>query len=536
MRPLPSVDWIDLAFDPFSKWGGTQTNGVVLVLAAATFVIYYLCHGPVIYPGFPVVGVDNKAWIWSRYRKAVREYRIRGKQFIAEGSKTGKPFQVITDTGTKICFPPEYANELKNIEALSFKKALTNEVPTGHRGFEPIKAIAHDRDILQRITRLKITPSLNHLTDDIAAEATVALKQQLGSSTDWQEAPFKPIVQSLVARLSARIFVGTELCRHQGWLKVSTAYAVNVYSATYALRGWSPLLRWPVSWFLPECRTLRKTVAAARKILEPIIADRLNCDTEYQSKLDHRQSKVDTIDWLLDAFEKSGVLGPCNVADAQLGLSMVAIHTTTEALTSVLFDIVATGPQFIDELRQEITRVIGPETVNQGKPIFNKTNLYEMKLLDSTLKESQRVHAREIGAMGRVAATDVCLSDGSVVPKGAFSIVTLDSYQDAKLYAQPEIFDPRRFLKMRSEEGQEKNWQFVTTSPHHLGFGYGDHACPGRFLAANEIKVALVHLLMEYDWKLPGQKPQDHMVIGSQYQADPKAKVLFRKRTSEIAL
>ncbi|GJD03539.1 P450 monooxygenase [Colletotrichum higginsianum] len=471
-----SVDCLLLA----KTLGHCQLVGSFAVLLTLLFGVYHFLRGPLLYPGFPAVGLDDKSWGWFRYRNAVREYRTRGKQIVNEGSevsefghpklhdavpvdltnilclclypKTRKPFQVVTDTVTKICFPPEYANELKNIKALSFTKAL------------------------EKVVFLSVELGVAGFVDDNTC-----------GYCNWQEAAFKPIGQNLVARLSARLFVGTQLCRNQEWLKVSTAYAVDGFVAAYALRGWHPLVRWA---------------------------------------------------WLLEAFDKAGITGRWNVADAQLGLSIVAIHTTTELLTGALFDIVAAGPHLVDELREEIVRVLGPETVaqSQGNTVFSKTSLYEMKLLDSTLKESQRMHTRGIGAMGRVSEADVQLSDGSTIPKGAFSIVTLGCYHDEKVYPQPGIFNPRRFLEMRSKPGEEKNWQLVTTSPHHLGFGYGDHACPGRFLAANEVKIALVYLLMEYDWKLPGQRPQDTMVIGSQHQADARAKVLFKKRVSEIAL
>lgn len=36
-----------------------------------------------------------------------------------------------------------------------------------------------------------------------------------------------------------------------------------------------------------------------------------------------------------------------------------------------------------------------------------------------------------------------------------------------------------------------------------LTWGYGRHACPGRFLANNELKMILAHALINYDWKLP---------------------------------
>lgn len=117
------------------------------------------------------------------------------------------------------------------------------------------------------------------------------------ATADWQEAAFKPIGQNLVARLSARLFVGTQLCRNQEWLKVSTAYAVDGFVAAYALRGWHPLVRWAVSWFLPECRRLRKTVSDARRILEPVIKGHSRHDRQHASGESCKSSpRADTID------------------------------------------------------------------------------------------------------------------------------------------------------------------------------------------------------------------------------------------------
>jgi len=45
--------------------------------------------------------------------------------------------------------------------------------------------------------------------------------------------------------------------------------------------------------------------------------------------------------------------------------------------------------------------------------------------------------------------------------------------------------------------------QFVSVSPSSLTFGLGRHACPGRFFAANEIKMICAVLLMNYDVALP---------------------------------
>lgn len=46
------------------------------------------------------------------------------------------------------------------------------------------------------------------------------------------------------------------------------------------------------------------------------------------------------------------------------------------------------------------------------------------------------------------------------------------------------------------------NSQFVSVGTSSLTFGYGRHACPGRFFAANEIKMVIATALQHYDMKL----------------------------------
>lgn len=71
--------------------------------------------------------------------------------------------------------------------------------------------------------------------------------------------------------------------------------------------------------------------------------------------------------------------------------------------------------------------------------------------------------------MRRIAEAPVKLSDGTVIPKGAFTWVTLDAYRNPDIYANPGEFNPRRFLDLRNQLGQENKWQLVSTTGNHLG-------------------------------------------------------------------
>lgn len=43
------------------------------------------------------------------------------------------------------------------------------------------------------------------------------------------------------------------------------------------------------------------------------------------------------------------------------------------------------------------------------------------------------------------------------------------------------------------------NSQFVGVGTSSLTFGYGRHACPGRFFAVNEIKMIMAQAILQYE-------------------------------------
>lgn len=138
--------------------------------------------------------------------------------------------------------------------------------------------------------------------------------------------------------------------------------------------------------------------------------------------------------------------------------------------------------------------------------------------------------------MHRFVTEPVKLSDGSVLPKGARMVVA-GNFMDPAVYPEPETYDPERFLKMRQQPGQENSWQFVTSNPSHTFFGYGQHACPGRFFAANEMKIVLCHLLLKYEWRfVPGEGRPPTQTFEAVNTVNKDAKVQIRRRTPEIDL
>lgn len=107
---------------------------------------------------------------------------------------------------------------------------------------------------------------------------------------------------------------------------------------------------------------------------------------------------------------------------------------------------------------------------------------------------------------------------------------------DENIYPDPHRYNPYRFTEMR-QNGNENKAHLVSVSPTHFGFGHGIHACPGRFFAANEVKIALAHMLLKYDWKLAeGTAELEGVQNGINYNVNPNIKLLIRRRREELDL
>jgi cytochrome P450 len=199
------------------------------------------------------------------------------------------------------------------------------------------------------------------------------------SLKEWHDVVMKETALQLIARMTSRAFLGPELCRDPKWLRIATQYTLSTFHAGHQLRPWPYHLRKIVQWFLPECRTAREMVAEGHKLIGPLIQQRRAAKAAAQAEGKPIPVYNDAIEWC-EQEAKGQFYDPVNI---QLLLSVNSISTTSDTLNQIVLDL-AQHPEFFEPLRKEVA-----DALNEGG--WQKTTLYKMKLLDSFIKESQRL-------------------------------------------------------------------------------------------------------------------------------------------------
>ncbi|RKK38776.1 hypothetical protein BFJ63_vAg9696 [Fusarium oxysporum f. sp. narcissi] len=298
-------------------------------------------------------------------------------------------------------------------------------------------------------------------------------------------------VLRLIATNNARVFQGTAASLDEEWLEASTGYVLACFDCIRALKQWHPWLRPLVYRFIPERAAIKDQWTKGRKRVMASMRER-------QEKGGNLEDPPTMLDHLSNGRNE-------HIADDvelqllhQMTLIAVGTVTTFSSTTQAIYDLVA-HPEYIRILREEVESV--PRDSNGN---FTKDSTVAMNKLDSFLKESQRFNSPDLTTFQRAAIADMKLPDGTFVPKGTkLEINTCSIHKDHELYENPEQFDGLRFHKWRKAPGKEKRYMYSSSGTDDLSWGFGRHACPGRYLSAINIKLIMAELLMNYNIKLP---------------------------------
>ncbi|GAP87065.1 putative cytochrome p450 [Rosellinia necatrix] len=488
-----------------------------LGIALATLITYAWATSN---PSLKKLPHINYSGLFSDSR-AQLEFRYSARTMLQKARKQypNKPYRMTTEFGEVVMLQSESMDDIRNSPHLSFMGTVAQERICEIPGFEPLAALGESGDLVLLIARKQLTKLLAQVTSPLSEEIALGVSINMGESTEWREIMLMPAIRDVTARMSSRVFVGKELARNEDFLEIVKGYTVHTMAAMIKLSRYPVNIRPYIGWLFPECRRVRDYYSRTQKLIDPVVKKREEAKRAALAAGQQAPIYNDALEWIEQ--ESMGRKTEYDPATFQLIVSTVAINTTTDLLQSVMVDLIQ-HPETMQAVRDEIVRILRADG-------WQKSSLYNMKLLDSVMKETQRMRPIFL-AIRRSVEADMTLPDGTVLKKGMRLHIDTHRMGDPAVYESPEEWRPDRFLQLRSQPGKEHVAQLVSTSVDHLGFGHGEHACPGRFFAANEMKVALCHLLIKYDWELAPGTDTSVSVNGFMQRANPAIRVLCRRR------
>ncbi|KAF8994955.1 cytochrome P450 [Cyathus striatus] len=334
------------------------------------------------------------------------------------------------------------------------------------------------------VVRKDVTRNLGARFSDIIDEISTSFTNLIeDKGNDWTKVVAYDVILKAVIRTSNRLFVGL-----------------------------------PLSRFTKAQAQIQRNI----RHLAPVIKDRI----EKIDKLgpNYEGKPNDLISWCLDYARDGYRRTIYDLSIRMLVINFAAIHSSSMAFTHILYDM-ALYPQYIPAIREEVETVIAEEG-------WTKASMSKMRKLDSFMKESTRLSGAGAWLMPRkVVNRGFTFSNGLFVPPGAtIGAVVYEMHRDDKIYPSSQDFDAFRFLKVSGEDENDQKYQMVSLSPDYIAFGYGSHACPGRFFAVNELKAMSAYLILNYDVKLPTSQRPANWWFEQNMMPNHNATVMFRKR------
>ena len=239
---------------------------------------------------------------------------------------------------------------------------------------------------------MKLTQSLGLVTGDLVDETAESSHDILGEPKEWKTINLTDTMADIITRLSSRVFLGKELCRNERWLEIAKTHTIDIFTTAMIMQATPAFMR-PITYLLlPHSRRIRNALGDTRKLIGPEI-ERRKAAVDAALAAGEKPPKVaDTLGWMYELTKSRNV--DYDYSCGQLSLTMAAIHTTTQTMSQALLDI-CEHPEVVGPLRKEIVEVLSESG-------WHKTSLYKLKLMDSFLKEGQRIRPMSSGKPGRI--------------------------------------------------------------------------------------------------------------------------------------
>ncbi|RIB09265.1 cytochrome P450 [Gigaspora rosea] len=296
----------------------------------------------------------------------------------------------------------------------------------------------------------------------------------------------------------ANLLIDDEYCNNEDMLEA----VKNVANSMFKLLFVPPILSFIHPWLHKQFISIPlrlgwSPISKPSKVIlsriKPVIEKRL-----YDKKRlgDAWVAPLDILQYLLDDPDITPDLNPDNVNYNRIvstitGIIFASMPNMSNNTSRALFDLVERNQRYWHELCQEAQEINKKSNGNE----LTSDDLHKMMKLDSFIRESLRISGSFI-----VGVEHNCISksyytfiNGYQVPNGrkVYLNFTETNHNEGLQGQNPTEFYAYRHL--------ERNSSATKLESNFLTFGGGKHACPGRFLAVNVMKIVLHNIMLRYN-------------------------------------
>jgi cytochrome P450 len=188
--------------------------------------------------------------------------------------------------------------------------------------------------------------------------------------------------------------------------------------------------------------------------------------------------------------------GAAPITDAQIRANVLTLllageDTTADSIAWTM-PYLAADAALQQHLGEEAQRALGASSVCPDYATLKDLDIFEAICIEATrLRPVASVHSFE--------PLEDMVVDNVALPKGTrMFFVARPAMVDEKHFADPQRYDPWRWMKRGEHEGDEKAHDVRA----YLQFGAGPRVCPGRHLATVEMRLALSMLMNSFTIEL----------------------------------
>ncbi|WP_028228282.1 cytochrome P450 [Paraburkholderia ferrariae] len=198
---------------------------------------------------------------------------------------------------------------------------------------------------------------------------------------------------------------------------------------------------------------------------------------------------------LVQQQEPASGITDAHIAANVLTLLLAGEDTTADSIAWTM-PYLAADPALQATLGDEARRVLGDAPVCPDYASLKDLDLFEAVCIEATrLRPVASIHSFE--PLEDVTVSNVALKKGT-----RMFFISRPAMLDAKNFADPQRYDPYRWLRRHERDASEGEPQGAHDVRAYLQFGAGPRVCPGRHLATVEMRLALSMLMKEFTLEL----------------------------------